>query len=58
MEHPKPNAKNKRPYEKPFVVVINLVAPEVLSSGCKLPTGGTAVGASPCPAGGCSGPGS
>ena len=48
----------KRPYDKPRVQVINLIAEEVLAVGCKLPDGpGGPIGAN-CTAAACFGPGS
>jgi hypothetical protein len=48
----------KRPYEKPRVQAINLLAEEVLAVGCKLPDGpGGPIGAN-CTASACFAPGS
>ena len=48
----------RRPYEKPRVQAISLVAEEVLAVGCKLPDGpGGPIGAN-CTASACFAPGS
>lgn len=49
---------NKRPYVRPQLRVIKLLAEEVLGSGCKLPTAGGGAVTPPCAAAGCVGPGS
>ncbi len=38
------NSAGRLPYEKPVLRTINLVAEEVLGVGCKLQTGGSAIG--------------
>ena len=58
MNNQKPSELTKRPYEKPSVRTINLVAEEVLALGCKLAGGpGGPIGAN-CPAAACFNPGS
>jgi hypothetical protein len=48
----------KEPYTKPRLRVINIEADQVLGVGCKLDSGGSAFGASPCPANFCAEAGS
>lgn len=48
----------KRPYVRPVLEVIDLVAEEVLGIGCKSSSGGLAVSFTPCTNGGCVGEGS
>lgn len=51
--------KKKAKYEKPKLRVIELKAEEVLTTGCKLTSGGSAFGSiATCVANSCSGPGS
>ena len=38
------NSTDRLPYDKPELRIIKLVAEEVLGIGCKLQTGGTAIG--------------
>ncbi|MBN1670754.1 MAG: hypothetical protein JXR37_06970 [Kiritimatiellae bacterium] len=52
-ENAEQDARRRRPYEKPQLRKIELAAEEVLGGDCKLPTGGIAFGAVPCPANGC-----
>ncbi len=40
----------KRTYEKPRLLAIELSVDEVLGIGCKLWSGGSAYGVTPCPA--------
>lgn len=50
--------KNKAKYEKPQLRVIELKAEEVLGVGCKIASGGSAVGGATCTANGCNQAGS
>lgn len=44
----KNNTKNKKIYEKPGLRIIALETDQVLVIGCKLDSGGEAIGAVPC----------
>ena len=50
---PEQQERKKRVYEKPRLRVIELAADEVLGIGCKLVSGGSASGATPCWANSC-----
>jgi len=50
--------KKRRTYAKPELRFIDLVADQVLTSGCKTSSGGWAFGSTPCTASGCGGGGS
>ena len=45
--------KERRPYERPTLMRVGLVADQVLAVGCKLDTGGSAALAVPCTANNC-----
>ena len=58
MESVEKKEGQKRLYEKPSLRTIELASEEVLGVGCKLSSGGFAIGVTPCTAGSCTGLGS
>jgi hypothetical protein len=55
MKDGKNQEEKKKTYEKPRLRIIELAAEEVLASGCKLTSGGSAFNAIPCSASNCLG---
>ena len=54
----KNNSKNKKIYKKPGLRIIQLETDQVLAVGCKLTSGGSAIGVTPCIASFCAQDGS